>query len=120
MQQEAIVHTLRINRVGERIHFQICLPRDTRSVTGLEYHTRKLSDQNIDGVFPIVPEGDINFKRYRNKVIGKLSLQNTGCENLFYQGDLIETGMQNNMKKLRHYYIHHRNGYKDVKERKSN
>jgi hypothetical protein len=90
MQQETIVQKLRINRIGERIHFQICLPRDTNSVAGLEYHTRKLFGQVMDGVFPITPEGDMNFRRFRNKVIGKLSLQNSGCENLFYQGDLIE------------------------------
>ncbi len=90
MRHQAIVHTLRINRMGERVHFQMPLPHDTKAVIGLEFNTRKIYSETMVGPFEIGFEGDTGFNRSLNKVIGKLSLQNSGCENLFYQGDLME------------------------------
>lgn len=90
MHQEAIVHTLRINRMGERIQFQIRLPHDTKCIIGLEYNAGKLNGEVMISSLEMGFEGDTSFTRFPNRVIGRLSLQSSGCENLFYQGDLIE------------------------------
>jgi hypothetical protein len=89
--EEAIVQILSVNRIGEIIHFQVQLPTDTKRIIGLEYG---VTGQNgvplADPEPPPVAEGQPSFRLYANKVIGKISLQNPGSENVFYQGNLIE------------------------------
>lgn len=91
MNEEAIVQTLSIGRIGEIIHFQVQLPNDTKRIIALEHGT---TGQNgvflASPEFPPVAEVQPSFRVYANKVIGKISLQNPGSENVFYQGNLIE------------------------------
>ncbi|NCT73980.1 MAG: hypothetical protein GXC78_05575 [Chitinophagaceae bacterium] len=89
--EQAITHRFTIARLGEKVFFQLRLPRDSRRVIGVEYDVRKTSGEETPYVSLVFdPDGDPYFKRNTNKLIGRLSLQNRGCEGLFYQGDLIE------------------------------
>ncbi len=85
------MQTLAVSRIGERIYFQVQLPYDTKRIIGLEYGATNQIGVPLPGPsFAFGPEGDTSLKVSRNKVIGKISLQNAGSEHLFYQGDLIE------------------------------
>ncbi|MFN4313292.1 MAG: hypothetical protein ACK4E0_03290 [Chitinophagaceae bacterium] len=92
--EQAIVHKILIPRLGQRVSFQVRLPKDTRRLIGLEYDARIISgNAYVSRMFVEEPGGwfmDPSFKRYKNKLIGKLSLRNNFCEGLFYQGHLIE------------------------------
>lgn len=91
MNEEAIVRILQVNRIGEIIHFQVQLPNDTKRIIGLEYGTTGQNGVFLGSPeFPPVAEVQPSFRVYANKVIGKISLQNPGSENVFYQGNLIE------------------------------
>jgi hypothetical protein len=100
MTEQAIVHRIAITQIGQRVSFQVRLPKDTRRLIGLEYDARKISGNAYVSFF-IVDEGgeenplfgaqgDLSFKPNPNKLIGRLSLRNSFCEGLFYQGDLVE------------------------------
>ncbi len=90
IKEEVIVQKLAISRIGERVYFQIELPYDTKRIIGLEYGVKGLNgvllEDPLEPVINIMP----SFKVFLNKVIGKLSLQVPGRENLFFQGDLSE------------------------------
>lgn len=93
IKEEVIVHILHIRRIGTRFHFQISLPHDTLKIIGIEYGVLKvegvsLSSTNSWGIGG--NEIDMYMRVQSNKLIGKLSLQNPGFENIFFQGDLIE------------------------------
>ncbi len=93
MSEQAIVHSQRITRIGERVSFQVRLPKDTQQIIGLEYWARKISGVEMiaDSDRRLAPEeGDLSFEYSADKLIGKLSLQISGCPGLFYQGNLIE------------------------------
>lgn len=95
MIEQAIAHKIFISRISQRVGFQVRLPKDAKRLIGLEYDARKIYGETSGDPFALreVEEeeySDSSFNRNRNKVIGKLSLQNTFCEGLFYQGDLIE------------------------------
>lgn len=101
MKEEAIVQTLFIKLVGQRVHFQMLLPSDAHRIVGLEYCAIKTA-----GV--LLPDLVINnaspFQLVPNKLIGRLTLQIPGIEGMFCQvecmedrnmiaGDLITTGI---------------------------
>lgn len=98
--EQAIVKRIPITRIGQRVSFQVRLPKDTRRLIGLEYDARKISgnayvsrlfvDEGGGGDPLFGAQGDPSFKRNPNKLIGRLSLRNNFCEGLFYQGNLIE------------------------------
>lgn len=93
MSEQAIVHSLQITRIGERVSFQVRLPKDTLQIIGLEYWARKTSGVEMinDSVRRLAPEeGDSSFEYAANKLIGRLSLHVPNCSGLFYQGNLIE------------------------------
>jgi hypothetical protein len=89
MNQEVIVRNLKINRPGERIHFQITLPNDIKCISGFEYDVRRTEGTMMLSL-KFGWEGDQSFKRYRNQVIGQICLQSSGCEGIFYHGNLVE------------------------------
>lgn len=96
MIEQAIIYKTTITRTGQRVGFQVRLPKDAKRLIGLEYDIRKIDAVLNSGeqmLFLIIDEPqplDDIFKRNTNQLIGRLSLQNTFCEGLFYQGDLIE------------------------------
>lgn len=90
IKEEATVHSLFITRKGERIYFQISLPRDTKTIIGLEYgYIKKEMEQPVSRDAGGDP-GEVPVSVFSNKVIGRLSLSCSGREGLFYQGDLTE------------------------------
>ncbi len=103
IREQAITKQFRVSRMGELIAFQVTLPRDTRRIIGLEYEARIVIGEYIPYVSrePFDLEGDPYFKRTKNKLIGRLSLRNDGCEGLFFQGDLID-----DRNKAQHEGIH--------------
>lgn len=100
MTEQAIVHRITITRIGQRISFQVRLPKDARRLIGLEYDARKISGNAYvsflfvdegEGDPPLFgAQGDPSFRPNPNKLIGRLSLRNSFCEGLFYQGNLVE------------------------------
>jgi hypothetical protein len=91
IQQEAIVHTLYINRIGEKQFFQVALPKDALRIIGLEYAVRKMDGELIiEASFADDLSEAPYFEKKSNKIIGQLSLQNSSCAGLFFQGDLID------------------------------
>lgn len=91
--EQAIVHKISIKQIGQRVSFQVRLPRDAYRLVGIEYDVRKIyTDSGASGlrVFIEEPTAEPLFKRNSNKVIGRLSLHNNFCEGLFYQGDVVE------------------------------
>lgn len=86
MQEEVIVTSIYISRIGERKHFQIALPTDTKKIIGLEYGAIELAGALI----PVVPVTINPFAVKADKLMGRLSLQVPGREGVFYRGDLIE------------------------------
>jgi len=89
MIQEAITQKLLIERMGEKQHFQITLPRDTRRIIGLEYGTLEKDGNSVPSAIPVPAISDY-FKVSPSKVIGRLSLRSSGAEGFFYQADLTE------------------------------
>lgn len=89
MIQEVIVQRLAIERIGEKHHFQIALPRDTKRIIGLEYGTLEKDGVLLPGG-PPVPGISEYFRVARSKIIGRLSMKYPGPEGTFYQGDLTE------------------------------
>ncbi|MBN8877053.1 MAG: hypothetical protein J0I32_05860 [Sphingobacteriales bacterium] len=108
MTEQAIVHKILITQIGQRVSFQVRLPKDARRLIGLEYDARKISgnayvsflnayvnflfvDEGGEGDPPLFgTQGDPSFRPNPNKLIGRLSLRNSFCEGLFYQGNLVE------------------------------
>lgn len=87
--QEAIVQRLVIERIGEKHHFQVALPRDTSRIIGLEYGTLEKDGVLLPGGGP-VPVISEYFRVKPAKIIGRLGLKYPGPEGTFYQGDLTE------------------------------
>jgi hypothetical protein len=87
--QEVITHRLLIERMGERRHFQISLPRDTSRIIGVEYGTLEKDGVILPGGGPVPAISDY-FKVKASKIIGRLTLKTTSAEGLFFQGDLVE------------------------------
>lgn len=90
IKEQAVVHRILITRLGEKVFFQVRLPRDAHRVIGLEYDACKSEGNGYVSRLAFGWEGDTSFKRRKNKLIGRLTLRNSGCEGVFYQGDLIE------------------------------
>src|SRR6516165_2502370 len=82
MQEQVIITIVNINRQGERKHFQIRLPKNTKFIVGIEYGDRLLS--KVDSA----PQYNINMF-HPNQVIGELKLQSCAKENWFYSTDVL-------------------------------
>ena len=88
MREEVIIQQLSIDRIGKKIYFQIRLPRDAKRIIGLEFGTMEKDGTKIPGAggSPFVP-----FTKFSaNKVIGDITMQVPGNENIFFQHCIIE------------------------------
>src|SRR5438128_1029793 len=98
--EEVIIESLEVRIIGQRIYFQVMLPKDTKRIIGFEYGVMEKSGYAISTPSPPgdtipgpIPEDDILepfLNIVSNKVIGSLTLKIAGEENLFFQGDLVE------------------------------
>lgn len=88
MREEAIVTRLYIKSVGQKVYFQIALPRDTKNIIGLEYGLMP----DTGGPAPPPPPGiDPFFQILPSEHIGKLVLRTSGCGGgIIYQGDITK------------------------------
>jgi hypothetical protein len=80
---QVIVSTISIQKQGEVKHFVINLPRDTKSITGVQY-----SERSIDVPEYLVGICDITIYK-RNQVLGLLSLQSSERANWFYSTSVM-------------------------------
>ena len=89
MREEAIVISKDINSSGQYVYFQLSLPKDTGRIIGLEYGTitGEMITDRVGFSIEAVPGP---FEVVANAVKGRLTLQVPGCENLFFQGDIVE------------------------------
>jgi hypothetical protein len=99
MKEQVIITKISIKRQGERKHFQIKLPKNTKFIVGVEYGGRMLdhSDSVIITPFPKEPvkleasavggERSTFFKR--NQLIGELKLQSCEESNWFFAVDVF-------------------------------
>lgn len=88
MKEEAIVKSLFISRIGERQHFQVILPRDTKKIIGLEYGTTEKNGEPLPS--PTLAIDSDTLKLFANRKIGSLTLKAAGCEGIFFQDNLVD------------------------------
>jgi hypothetical protein len=90
MKEGVIITQISINRQGERKHFQIKLPKDTKFIIGVEYGGRLISEL---GQLNIKPASTGNEKPKtlfkRNQLVGELKLQSCEEANWFYATDVF-------------------------------
>lgn len=118
MKEGVIITKINIKRQGERKHFQIKLPKDTKFIIGIEYGGRLISRSEaikfvaapqVASAMELPPTGTGNaagnagtvdersktfFKR--NQLIGELKLQSSEESNWFYSTDVF--GADANLK----------------------
>jgi hypothetical protein len=110
MKEGVIIKAISIKRQGERKHFQIRLPKDTKFIIGVEYGGRLISRTErtvevpapkaktdarlIEATYSTVESGAVRddkpkaiFKR--NQLIGELKLQSCEEANWFYAADVF-------------------------------
>ncbi len=93
MKEGVIITKISIKRQGERKHFQIKLPKDTKFIIGVEYGGRLISKSDriasdaADAVKAIESKPRTLFKR--NQLIGELKLQSCEEANWFYATDVF-------------------------------
>ena len=105
MKEQVIITKVGIKRQGERKHFQIKLPKNTKFIVGIEYGERLLykTDAGVKEIIPtpIPPEPMIKFAAVplestktffkRNQLIGELKLQSCEEANWFYAVDVYSS-----------------------------
>jgi hypothetical protein len=110
MKEGVIITKISIKRQGERKHFQIKLPKDTKFIIGIEYGGRliSISDAAVIDTFPkaaiklesaiveteyptvdVAVEGRTKTFFKRNQLIGELKLQSSEESNWFYSTDVF-------------------------------
>lgn len=109
MKEGVIITKINIKRQGERKHFQIKLPKDTKFIIGVEYGGRLISESKTLADAPkaaiktdsiileevnTVESGAIKEERTktlfkRNQLIGELKLQSCEEANWFYATDVF-------------------------------
>ena len=118
MKEGVIITKISIKRQGERKHFQIKLPKDTKFIIGIEYGGRLISKsdaikfaaapkatpteelpkteviESVTGAGTIEERSKTFFKR--NQLIGELKLQSSEESNWFYSTDVF--GADANLK----------------------
>lgn len=91
MKEQVIITKIRINRQGERKHFQIKLPSNTKFIIGLEYGCRLIDNASVllvqTGAGLAAMQTRTPFKR--NQLIGELKLQSCEEANWFYSTDVL-------------------------------
>jgi hypothetical protein len=112
MKEGVIIKTISIKRQGERKHFQIKLPKDTKFIIGVEYGGRLISRTEgtveapapkteaktdaklIEAIYSAVESGAVRDEKpkalfKRNQLIGELKLQSCEEANWFYAADVF-------------------------------
>lgn len=109
MKEGVIIKVISIKRQGERKHFQIKLPKDTKFIIGVEYGGRLISRSDVKGDVPkaaikteattheavyTTESGAVRDERSktlfrRNQLIGELKLQSCEEANWFYAADVF-------------------------------
>ena len=84
--EELIIHTVSIARQAQLKHFEIPLPRNCKSITGLWYKIRLLDNAARGGVVTQM-KGRSTYKP--SVAVGELSLISNQEEGVFYFGNLI-------------------------------
>ena|ERR1035437_953391 len=92
MKEQVILTKISIKRQGERKHFQIKLPKNTKFIIGIEYGARWIDKTDVVKVAAAVKvkvseERRVYFKR--NQLIGELKLQSCEEANWFYSTDVF-------------------------------
>jgi hypothetical protein len=111
MKEGVIITKINIKRQGERKHFQIKLPNDTKFIIGIEYGGRLISKSDtikfvaapkapqtiespvVEAVQTTIDAGAVEgrskglFKR--NQLVGELKLQSSEESNWFYSTDVF-------------------------------
>lgn len=89
MKENCIVKSLFVDRIGKKFYFQISLPRDAKKIIGLEFGANGSCGVLVNPE-PLskVSTGIVGF--VQNKIIGKISLQVAGKENVFFQKTIVE------------------------------
>lgn len=90
MKEGVIITKISIKQKGERKHFQIKLPKDTKFIIGVEYGGRLIDRPEKVAVEP-TPVGDERTPTFfkRNQLIGELKLQSCEEANWFYSTDVL-------------------------------
>src|SRR5687767_9514764 len=98
MKEGVIITKISIKRQGERKHFQVKLPKDTKFIIGVEYGGRMIDHVESDvrplPIEPPKPDGTVGEERSttffkRNQLIGELKLQSCEEANWFYSADVL-------------------------------
>jgi hypothetical protein len=85
--ESCIVERLFIERIGKKVYFQISLPINTKKVIGLEFGANGSSGV----LLPSPSAAEVGSHAIlSNKAIGKISLQVSGKENIFFQKTIVE------------------------------
>ena len=98
MKEQVSITNIRINRQGERKHFQIKLPRNTKFIIGLEYGCRLIDNASVllvqagSGLAAMQTRTPFT----RNQLIGELKLQSCEEANWFYSTDVVATDVNLN------------------------
>lgn len=90
MKEGVIITKISIKRQGERKHFQIKLPNDTKFIIGVEYGGRLISQLREVDVKPNangIEQQRTPFRR--NQLVGELKLQSSEESNWFYSADVF-------------------------------
>ncbi len=108
MKEGVIIKTISIKRQGERKHFQIKLPKDTKFIIGIEYGGRLISKTEggleapapkakaevIEATYSNIESGAVRDEKTRaffkrNQLVGELKLQSCEEANWFYAADVF-------------------------------
>ncbi len=90
MKEGVIITKIGIKQKGERKHFQIKLPKDTKFIIGVEYGGRLIDRPEMVVIEPR-PRDEGHFTPFfkRNELIGELKLQSCEEANWFYSADVL-------------------------------
>ena len=102
MKEQVIITKVSIKRQGERKHFQIRLPKNTKFIVGIEYGGRMISKSEAVVIKPFPKEpvlaplglavGETSRTLFvRNQLIGELKLQSCEESNWFFSTDVVSS-----------------------------
>lgn len=86
MKESCLVKSLFVDRIGKKFYFQVSLPRDTKRIIGLEFGATSSCGVPLPSPFAVASNGGM----FANKTIGRISLQVSGRENVFFQKTVVE------------------------------
>lgn len=90
MKEQVIITKVSITRQGQRKHFQIKLPKNTKFIVGIEYGGRLISKSAAMIIKPL-PASESRTPFKRNQLIGELKLQSCEESNWFFSVDVVSS-----------------------------